>query len=76
VALAPVTLTSVRVDVIASIGVAWTAHRSLSADQLVAEADLAMYESKRTGAGRPMLAEIAIEPRSPAAAQPLPSRLR
>jgi diguanylate cyclase (GGDEF)-like protein len=40
----------------ASIGVAWSAGNNIVADALVAEADRAMYDSKREGAGRPKLA--------------------
>jgi diguanylate cyclase (GGDEF)-like protein/PAS domain S-box-containing protein len=43
------------VQVRASIGVAWTDHAHTDADHLVAEADAAMYESKRRAAGQPVL---------------------
>jgi diguanylate cyclase (GGDEF)-like protein/PAS domain S-box-containing protein len=41
------------VPIRASVGVAWTRQSHLDADHLVAEADVAMYESKREGEGRP-----------------------
>jgi GGDEF domain-containing protein len=40
-----------------SIGVAWSSGEDADADELVAQADHAMYESKREGAGRPKLAQ-------------------
>jgi len=39
-----------------SIGVAWSSGAGADADELVAQADNAMYESKREGAGLPKLA--------------------
>ncbi|MBK5224037.1 MAG: EAL domain-containing protein [Acidimicrobiia bacterium] len=42
------------VDMRASVGVAWTTGEVTSADELVARADAAMYESKRRGVGRPV----------------------
>jgi diguanylate cyclase (GGDEF)-like protein len=39
----------------ASIGVAWSSGPDTDADTLVAQADAAMYESKRRGVGRPVL---------------------
>jgi len=39
-----------------SIGVAWSSGEGADADELVAQADNAMYESKREGAGLPKLA--------------------
>jgi diguanylate cyclase (GGDEF)-like protein/PAS domain S-box-containing protein len=39
----------------ASMGVAWMRNDGREPDVLVAQADLAMYESKRHGAGRPVL---------------------
>ena len=39
-----------------SIGVAWSSGEGVDADALVAQADKAMYASKREGAGRPELA--------------------
>jgi diguanylate cyclase (GGDEF)-like protein len=39
-----------------SIGLAWSSGEGADADALVAQADNAMYESKREGAGRPKLA--------------------
>jgi diguanylate cyclase (GGDEF)-like protein/PAS domain S-box-containing protein len=47
------------VPIRASVGVAWTRESSLDADHLVAEADAAMYASKREGQGRPPLAPTA-----------------
>lgn len=40
-----------------SIGVAWSSGDSSDADALVAAADAAMYEAKRSGAGEPRLAK-------------------
>ena len=48
-------LGDVRVEVVASVGVAWTCDPEVDADALVAMADAAMYDSKRQGAGRPVL---------------------
>ncbi|HLI33307.1 MAG TPA: diguanylate cyclase [Solirubrobacteraceae bacterium] len=42
-----------------SIGVAWSTGRNVDVDSLVAMADRAMYESKHTGEGRPVLASSA-----------------
>jgi diguanylate cyclase (GGDEF)-like protein/PAS domain S-box-containing protein len=42
------------VDVRASVGVAYANGRELTSDELVGEADAAMYESKRQGRGRPV----------------------
>lgn len=39
----------------ASIGVAWSAQPDVGADTLIGQADEAMYESKRHGAGRPVI---------------------
>jgi diguanylate cyclase (GGDEF)-like protein len=50
-----VSLSSGVVETRASIGVAWTGSVAVDADRLVGEADGAMYESKRGGAGRPVL---------------------
>jgi diguanylate cyclase (GGDEF)-like protein/PAS domain S-box-containing protein len=50
-----VTLPGGSVDMRASVGVAWSCQPGLTAGELVAEADTAMYESKRQGAGRPVL---------------------
>jgi diguanylate cyclase (GGDEF)-like protein/PAS domain S-box-containing protein len=46
------------VPIRASVGVAWTIESNLDADHLVAEADAAMYASKREGLGRPHLAGV------------------
>ncbi len=43
-----------------SVGVAWSSGEGTDADAIVAQADNAMYESKREGAGRPKLASPAI----------------
>jgi diguanylate cyclase (GGDEF)-like protein/PAS domain S-box-containing protein len=45
-----------------SIGVAWSSGEGVDADALVAQADKAMYASKRQGTGRPELA-LAADPR-------------
>ena len=50
-------LTRGPVQVQVSIGVAFSSGEQASADELVALADKAMYESKREGAGRPYLAQ-------------------
>ena len=42
------------VDTRASVGVAWSSAEVTTADELVARADLAMYESKRRAIGRPV----------------------
>jgi PleD family two-component response regulator len=39
-----------------SIGVAWSSGDAMSADELVAAADNAMYQSKRSRKGEPKLA--------------------
>lgn len=49
-----VELEAETVDVRASVGVAWSGDEALDADELVARADAAMYESKRRGVGRPV----------------------
>jgi diguanylate cyclase (GGDEF)-like protein/PAS domain S-box-containing protein len=49
----PVPLTAGEVDLRASIGVAWPGPET-SAETLIAQADAAMYESKREGGGRPV----------------------
>ena len=48
-------LKDLRVSSRASIGVAWSSGADVDADTLVARADAAMHESKRRGAGRPVL---------------------
>jgi diguanylate cyclase (GGDEF)-like protein/PAS domain S-box-containing protein len=45
-----------RVQVGASVGVAWTDDPDADADHVVAAADAAMYEAKRSGRGVPVLA--------------------
>lgn len=57
----PVDLGEELVAVQASIGVAWTA-APVSAGELIARADAAMYRSKGDRAGRPVLAEDACQP--------------
>ena len=54
-----------------SIGVAWSSGEGADADAIVAQADSAMYESKREGAGQPKLA-IAVKVPSPIA-KPTPA---
>jgi diguanylate cyclase (GGDEF)-like protein/PAS domain S-box-containing protein len=51
-----VQLGTTRVEFSASVGVAWTDDRDADADRFVAAADGAMYESKRSGRGEPILA--------------------
>jgi diguanylate cyclase (GGDEF)-like protein/PAS domain S-box-containing protein len=51
-----------RVSVRLSIGVAWSSGEDADADELVAQADHAMYESKREGAGRAKLADLCPAP--------------
>ena len=41
-----------------SIGVAWSDTLDITADALVAAADRAMYESKRTGLGEPVMVNV------------------
>ncbi|MEA2160381.1 MAG: hypothetical protein QOD66_2761 [Solirubrobacteraceae bacterium] len=48
----------------ASLGVAWSQGAAVTADALVAQADAAMYESKRLGAGRPQLASSRSRPQT------------
>jgi diguanylate cyclase (GGDEF)-like protein/PAS domain S-box-containing protein len=48
----------------ASVGVSWTATPAPDVDALVARADQAMYLSKQTGSGRPVISEF-IAPRIP-----------
>jgi diguanylate cyclase (GGDEF)-like protein/PAS domain S-box-containing protein len=47
------------IKVLVSIGVAWSSGEGTDADSMVAQADGAMYESKRDGLGRPRLANAA-----------------
>jgi diguanylate cyclase (GGDEF)-like protein/PAS domain S-box-containing protein len=51
-----VELGTTRVQISASVGVAWTDARDADADRVVAAADGAMYASKRSGRGEPVLA--------------------
>jgi diguanylate cyclase (GGDEF)-like protein len=53
----------------ASIGVAWSVGHGTDAEALVAEADGAMYESKRENAGQPKLAHVS-STQTPAPADP------
>ncbi len=48
-------LKDIKVGSRASIGVAWTSRPGVDAPTLVEQADAAMHESKRRGAGRPVL---------------------
>jgi predicted signal transduction protein with EAL and GGDEF domain len=48
-------LKKVSVPSSASIGVAWSDGLRITAETLVAQADTAMYESKRAGDGQPVL---------------------
>ncbi|MDZ7677862.1 MAG: EAL domain-containing protein [Acidimicrobiales bacterium] len=50
-----VTLKGRTVDLRASVGVAWSGHDAIDADEIVARADAAMYESKRRGIGHPVV---------------------
>jgi diguanylate cyclase (GGDEF)-like protein/PAS domain S-box-containing protein len=56
-----------RLVVRVSIGVAWSSGEAVDADTIVAQADNAMYESKREGAGQPKFA------RAPAASTRIPA---
>lgn len=51
----PVHVAGTTLDMQASLGVAYSGRRSITADALVARADAAMYESKRQGLGRPVV---------------------
>ena len=42
-------------EIRASLGVAWSAERGTHADALVAQADAAMYRSKREGRSEPVM---------------------
>jgi diguanylate cyclase (GGDEF)-like protein/PAS domain S-box-containing protein len=57
-----VSISGTKVRVQASIGVAWSSPALNDADELVAAADEAMYESKRGGAGEPVLFPFHPEP--------------
>ena len=48
-------LAGTTLDLQASLGVAYSGRRPITADALVARADAAMYESKRQGLGRPVV---------------------
>jgi diguanylate cyclase (GGDEF)-like protein/PAS domain S-box-containing protein len=52
---APVRLTTGSVSPQVSVGVAWSGCAGVEADALVAQADTAMYQSKRQGSGQPRL---------------------
>ena len=51
----PIVLKKAVVPSSASIGVAWCDGQSMTAEALVAQADTAMYQSKRAGNGEPVL---------------------
>jgi len=51
----PITLRTVEVPCRASVGVAWSPAPGVDADGLIAQADAAMYQAKRSGQGRPVL---------------------
>lgn len=51
-----VTVAKGTIMVLVSIGVAWSSGEGTDADAMVAQADSAMYESKRDGVGQPRLA--------------------
>jgi GGDEF domain-containing protein len=50
-----VTLAATTVSLRASIGISWRPDGSPSADELIGEADAAMYASKRLGGGQPSI---------------------
>jgi diguanylate cyclase (GGDEF)-like protein/PAS domain S-box-containing protein len=51
----PIDLGATRVDIRASLGVAWSGERNAHATTLVAQADAAMYRSKREGRAEPVM---------------------
>ena len=53
----PITLKNAGVPSSASIGVAWSDGKQVSAETLVSQADTAMYRSKHAGYGEPVLFE-------------------
>jgi diguanylate cyclase (GGDEF)-like protein len=57
-------LKSVKIGSRASIGVAWSYGPDVDAETLVAQADAAKHESKRRGAGRPVLFAPSLPPAS------------
>ena len=63
----PVQLAGATLDLQASLGVAFSGHRPITADALVARADAAMYESKRQGLGRPVVYSADLARTSPVA---------
>jgi len=63
----PVHLAGTTLDMQASLGVAFSGHRPITADALVARADAAMYESKRQGLGRPVVYSADLARTSPVA---------
>ncbi len=65
-------LKDIRVASRASIGVAWSSASDVDADTLVRHADAAMHESKRRGAGRPVLFTPAL-PEAPPQPEDLPT---
>jgi diguanylate cyclase (GGDEF)-like protein len=58
-------LKDVRIGSRASIGVAWSSGSEIGADALVDHAEVAMHESKRRGAGRPVLFTPSMLPTPP-----------
>jgi len=75
-----VRLTAGSVSTRVSIGVAWSSCAGVDANALVAQADAAMYQSKRLGAGRPQLAktvtDLALRRAAPRASTRVRSRGR
>ena len=63
----PVHLAGTTLDLQASLGVAYSGRRPITADALVARADAAMYESKRQGLGRPVVYSAGLAQTSPVA---------
>jgi len=51
----PIKLKAAEVPCRASVGVAWSLDLDIDADGLIAQADTAMYQAKRSGLGRPIL---------------------
>jgi len=56
----PLVLPSGPYKVTASLGVAWAGGRQIQAEQLVEEADAAMYRSKQAREGKPVLAQAGL----------------
>jgi diguanylate cyclase (GGDEF)-like protein/PAS domain S-box-containing protein len=53
----PMVVSGTRLEIRASIGVTWTDGDGVNADTLIAQADAAMYRSKRDGRSEPVLFE-------------------